>query len=1410
MNRLTNGRKRKKFLPKLKGNLRLAVKRASVLIITVICLFFAFSKTDNLRAYFTDLKSLSNIFSIDAEYTVTFNSNTGEGTMEDQIISYNVETPLTSNNYTKTGYKFNGWNTEADGTGTDYTNNENVNNLGDIDLYAKWEKLPVKYAVQIYGINQDVNENDNTLGLTFGPATWNDYNNSYITHEYEETDEGSGTYYVKIVTHTVSANGSETESSEYLKNSSGENVTRTLVEKNKYNINMHDMTWHEIAAVPDKTVFLDCMLCGDTKSVILNLNNTLKTTAVPSAYGDGPGMLKDSIASYYRMWNPSSRQNAGATNGGNLGMNAKDAGAYSSSHIRATLIGENAKTNETYAGNVNLTTSNCLYTCLESDLKDVITAKKVKYITGESETSYSINSDIADKIWLFADREVSGIAEFSGNGLEGLGSEGVAYNRFKNTESKYYMATYKANGSPKCRQSYTEAGATTYWWFRSPYLVGNGNLAANMNGNIYSYNSQSTHGIAFGFCIDTIPINYTVKFNSNGGTGTMENQEMVSTISTALSLNNFTKEGCIFKEWNTKADGTGTSYTNGEVVTGLSYTNGDVINLYAQWKSPVNVKYAVQIYGINEDVDENGNPLGLTFGPATGDNFNNKYITHEYEETSPGSGQYYVKIVTHTVAGDSSETREEEYLYKNSGTTEKVTRTLAEKNKYNINMHNMTWEQIANTIDKTKFLDCMLCGDTKAVNLTLNSTLSSGGLEQTAYGDGAGTLNDIVDNYYRKWNILNTENSAAINSGERGSNGRTSGGYSASHIRATLIGKNNKTDETQAGDINLTTENCLFSTIENGLKSYITPKKVKYVTGSSTSSYSLNEDIADKIWLYSEREVFGTGEFSGVETEGVGTNGVGYSKFLNPESKYYLSSYNQNNAIQRQCFNENGLKNSWLLRSPHIENTYFIRYFTNVGSSTFGNSGSYYGYVVGISFGFCLQGQYEVTFNANGGTGTMSNQTITNNVPTQLNTNSFTKSDYSFVGWNTKADGTGTSYSDKEKVTNLGSVTLYAQWHKTNEVKYAVQIYGINQDEDLNGNTLGLTFGPATGENYNNKYVTHKYEETSLGSGEYYVKIVTHTVAANGTETTAERYLYKNGGTTTKVTRTLAEKNKYDINMHNMSWNEIAAVTDKTAFLDCMLCGDTKSVILTLNSTLASGINQIAYGDGAGIICNSIKPYYRMWNPSSTNSIPSKNNSSVGNGITLEEDELNYGSNAKKAGAYSSSHIRATLIGKNEKTNESYAGNINLSASTSLYSTIESDLKDVISAKKVKYVTGTESSNYSLNENIADKIWLFSQREMYSSATGCGNTAEGLGTAGIGYNKFGNNESKYYLPSYNSYATENKSCCNESGATYTWWLRSVNLGLLNHAFCVNGGGNSYGHSCYLNDNNGISFGFCIK
>ena len=70
----------------------------------------------------------------------------------------------------------------------------------------------------------------------------------------------------------------------------------------------------------------------------------------------------------------------------------------------------------------------------------------------------------------------------------------------------------------------------------------------------------------------------------------------------------------------------------------------------------------------------------------------------------------------------------------------------------------------------------------------------------------------------------------------------------------------------------------------------------------------------------------------------------------------------------------------------------------------------------------------KVTFDKNGGKGSMSAQTVIYNINTELTQNTFTRDGYNFTGWNTKADGTGTNYEDQAEVKLTENTTMYAKW----------------------------------------------------------------------------------------------------------------------------------------------------------------------------------------------------------------------------------------------------------------------------------------------------------------------------------------------------------------------------------------------
>ena len=85
--------------------------------------------------------------------------------------------------------------------------------------------------------------------------------------------------------------------------------------------------------------------------------------------------------------------------------------------------------------------------------------------------------------------------------------------------------------------------------------------------------------------------------------------------------------------------------------------------------------------------------------------------------------------------------------------------------------------------------------------------------------------------------------------------------------------------------------------------------------------------------------------------------------------------------------------------------------------------------------GETIDWDYKVTFNSNGGTGTMSDQFFMKNSSVKLNKNLFVLGDKEFLGWNTKPDGTGVGYSDEQVIELDSNLVLYAIW---NVEKYEV------------------------------------------------------------------------------------------------------------------------------------------------------------------------------------------------------------------------------------------------------------------------------------------------------------------------------------------------------------------------------------
>ncbi|WP_418737431.1 S-layer homology domain-containing protein [Dysosmobacter sp.] len=98
---------------------------------------------------------------------------------------------------------------------------------------------------------------------------------------------------------------------------------------------------------------------------------------------------------------------------------------------------------------------------------------------------------------------------------------------------------------------------------------------------------------------------------------------------------------------------------------------------------------------------------------------------------------------------------------------------------------------------------------------------------------------------------------------------------------------------------------------------------------------------------------------------------------------------------------------------------------------------------------------YTVTYDANGGSGTMTdkNSPYADGAAATVLTNGFTRSRYTFTGWNTQADGKGTSCKAGDIIDVTENIVLYAQWSKNSsrdddDDKYFFAIQKVDAQDD--------------------------------------------------------------------------------------------------------------------------------------------------------------------------------------------------------------------------------------------------------------------------------------------------------------------------------------------------------------------------
>lgn len=468
-------------------------------------------------------------------YTIAFDSNSTDatGSMSPMPMTYDVGKALTSNSFSRIGYKFIGWRSSDAATGKEYADGAAVSNLTSTDkatvtMYAQWQ--PISYAVKFNKNRPDATGSMPDMSFKYNETkrlTSNAYSSASAKFAgiWNTRPNGSGTTY-----------------------QDGENVTN-LTEENGGTVTLYAQ-WSTNSYI---VTFID----GHD-------GTTLKTENVEHGHAATP---------------PAMPKHTGYTP---LGWSGYD-------HITGNTVIRLEYRKNTYqiAFDANGGTGSMGNQQMSYDTKAALNANKF------SRTGYTYVG------WRLEDKD-NGTAYADGEEVENLTSEdGATLTMYAQWSSNGYDILFNANAkdatgaTPSMHMSYGETRDLTKNGFsRTGYIFSGWRLSDAVSGTEYAdgasvTNLSSASNGSVTLYAQWTPISYRIRFDGNkaDATGSTPEMSMRYGETKPLSTNGFSSPSAKWTGWNASADGTGSSYSNGQDVRNLTAEDGGTITLYAQWST---------------------------------------------------------------------------------------------------------------------------------------------------------------------------------------------------------------------------------------------------------------------------------------------------------------------------------------------------------------------------------------------------------------------------------------------------------------------------------------------------------------------------------------------------------------------------------------------------------------------------------------------------------------------------------------------------------------------------------------------------------------------------------------------------------------------------------------------------------
>ena len=619
---------------------------------------------------------------------------------------------------------------------------------------------------------------------------------------------------------------------------------------------------------------------------------------------------------------------------------------------------------------------------------------------------------------------------------------GIAYNE---TANLTYTIKFNGNGSTGGSTASmsmvkdVSKNLTANGFTRTGYTFKNWNKKTDGSGTSYK-NKQSvknltdTQGATVNLYAQWKPNTYTISFNGNGKTGG-STASMSMTYDTAknLTANGFTKTGHSFSGWNTKSSGSGTSYKNKQSVKNLTSANGATITLYAKWTPN---KYTVSY-------DANGG------SGAPADQTKTYGVNLTLSSTKPTrTGYTFVKWNT-----------------KADGTGTNYNSGSQYTGNSNLNLY-AVWTPIKYTVKYDVNGGSGAPGDqtkTYGVALTLSSTKPT----RTGYtfskwntkADGTGTNYNSGAKYtsnanltlYAVWTPITYTVTYNANGGSGAPSNQTKTygvALTLSSTKPTRTGYTFSKWNTKADGTGTNYNRGAKYTSNANLTLYAVWTPITYTVtynanggsgapGNQTKTYGVALTLSSTKptrtgYTFVKWNTKSDGTGINYNSGAVYTGNANLTLYAVWTPNKYTVKYDANGgsgAPGNQTKNH-GVDLTLSSTKPTRTGYTFSKWNTKAdGTGTNYNSGAKYTGNANLTlYAVWTPIKYTVKYDANGGSGAPGNQTKTYGIALTLSSTKPTRTGYTFVKWNTKADGTGTNYNSGAKYTGNANLTLYAQW----------------------------------------------------------------------------------------------------------------------------------------------------------------------------------------------------------------------------------------------------------------------------------------------------------------------------------------------------------------------------------------------